>query len=373
MRVYRVIFLLPVLMILTAADAATPSGTRQAKGVVDVRSNLNFEWNSDPSTSGTVCDDVKAALCGEMGPQAHEMLGIAPETLAEYVTFELTPFSDPEKARVLGQSTGRLTLSIALDEKAQPLAREFLDKMIAALPGVIDHVQRERLEQEMQRAMQARKELEQQKEQTKESAEILRKMGLNGRSGADISALTRDLDEQTLHMKLDVAALSAERDVLAKTVAQMNADAEQKAHDDPVAIELQKIVDLREKKLELLQALQKVGGNQSATESSDAETSAAEAQVQLLERREAVERAAGGDELADLQKQLVQAEVNLAQDMARVDAIGKESDELNKALDLGTGIDAPPAGVDISDARLAEIRRELGEIPNAVVRVVSEE
>jgi hypothetical protein len=99
-----------------------------------------------------------------------------------------------------------------------------------------------------------------------------------------------------------------------------------------------------------LVALQKMG-NASAGELSNAELAAAE-------RREAVERAAGGDELADLQKQLVQAKVNLAQDMARVDAIGKESGELNKTLDLQ---DAPLPGVDVSDARLGKIRRELDE------------
>ncbi len=197
---------------------------------------------------------------------------------------------------------------------------------------------------------------------------------MNGRSEGDISALTRDLDLQTLKMKLDVAALSAERDVLAKTVGQMNAEAEQKAHDDPVAAELEKIVSLKQSMLASLVALQKVG-NASPGDLSNAESAAAEAHVQLLERREAVERSAGGDELADLQKQLVQAEVNLAQDMARVDAIGKESDELNKALDLQAEIDAyvPPPGVDVSIAHLGEIQRELDAIPKAVVRVVSEE
>jgi hypothetical protein len=376
MRIYRVLFLLPVLMVLMAAGPATPAGTRKAECVVDVWSNLDFREALYTGHATYAFDDVKAALCREMGTQAHEMLWIAPETLTECVTFEPTPGNDPKNSITLGDGSSpqrsRLTLSITLDEKAQPLAREFLDKMIAALPDVIDQMQRRDISRQMQLVVQVRGELAEQKGRAKQSMEILRGMGMNGRSEADILALTRGLDQQTLQMKLDVAALSAERDVLAKTVTQIDADAAQKAHDDPVAAELEKIVSLKQSMLASLVALQKVG-NASPGELSNAESAAAEAHVQLLERRETVERSAGGDELGDLQKQLVQVEVNLAQDMARVDAIGKQSDVLNKALDLQTGMDDLPPGVDASDAKLGELQRELDEIPKAVVRVVSEE
>jgi hypothetical protein len=356
MKFYRVLFLLPVLMVLTAAGPATPSGTRKAECVVDVWSNLDFRQGLYVGHPTYAYDDVKVAICREMGPQAHEMLGIAPEALTGYVTFEPTPGNDPQNSTTLGDGfsgpqRSRLTLSIALDEKGQPLAREFLDKMIALLPGVIDQLQRQDLVREIQKA--------------KTETGILRGMGMNARTAGDISALIHDLDQQTLQMELDVAALSAERDVLAKTVAQINAEAAQKAQDDPVAAELEKIVSLKQSMLASLVALQKVG-NASPGELSNAESGAAEAHVQLLERREAVERSAGGDELGDLQKQLVQAEVNLAQDMARRNAIAKESIALNQALDLQTGRmgdTTPPL----------ELQQQLDAIPKAVVRVVSEE
>ncbi len=120
MRIYRVLFLLPVLMVLMGAGAATPSGTRQAKCVVDVWSNLDFGQALYTGHASYAYDDVKVALCQEMGPQAHEMLGIAPETLPEYVTFEPTVAGDPQKSTTLGQGSGqrsRLTLGVIADDE----------------------------------------------------------------------------------------------------------------------------------------------------------------------------------------------------------------------------------------------------------------
>src|ERR1700723_1274856 len=140
MKLHYLFVILPVLMILTAAT--TRSGTRQATCVVDVWSNLDFSWS--PGRFTPVYDVVKAALCREMGPRAQEMLGIAPEALTEYLTFEPTPDNYPPKSSLVGPGSGqpsRLTFALKLDDKAKSAAQEFLDQMIAALPGVIDRLQ----------------------------------------------------------------------------------------------------------------------------------------------------------------------------------------------------------------------------------------
>jgi hypothetical protein len=384
MKLHRILIVVAALMLPAAAGPTTQSGTRRASCVLDIWSSLDFRQVLYVGHPTFAYDDLRTALCRELGPAAHEMLGIAPEVLQEYVTVEPTPSTEWPNNQLVGAGSSqrsRLTLTLALDDKAQPAAREFMGKMIDALPGVIDRMQRGDLLNQMDDVMRSRAELADQEQRARQWRDLLRTMGIDGRTTTDIEALARSLDEQNQQLNLDVAALSAQSEILAETVDRINADATRKAADDPIATELETIVTVKEKKLEFLQAQYKLG-TASPSDLSDAEAGAAEARVQLLERREAVARAAGGDALADFQKQLVLVEVNLAQDKARLGAIKKQSESLNTALDFAQDNQATGQTnahgytgrtSDTSDTKVEDIQRQLEAIPKPAVRVVSEE
>ena len=374
MKLHRKLILLPASALLIAAGPSTQSGTRQANCVIDVWSKINF--NEVDSTR---------AIIQNLGPTAHEILGIAPEALQEYINIQ--PVNHPGFGGADFPDTGqtRVTVILTLDEKAQPAAREFLDKMIQSLPGEIDHLQRGQYEEQLGRIKEARVAQATEENRVRNAQDELRSMGMGNRSTADIRALAKSLDEQNQNLNLDVAALTAQGSVLNDTVDKMNAEAAKKAADDPVAKELETIVTVKQKKLEMLQGAYKTG-QVSSSEMADAEAAAAEARVQLLERRESVAHAAGGDALADFQKQLVTVQVSLAQDKARLDAIDKQSAVLNKALEINQAAGASGRGGissggfggggsrpgDISDTAIQNIQRQLEAIPKAAVRVVSE-
>lgn len=379
MKFHLALFLLPAMSLMAAAAPTTQSGTREAYCVVDVWANINAE-------------SVTRELLREMGPAAHDILGIAPDALQEYVIMENidrgnlaghTDLAAMQNFVRMGQQ--RIILSVILDDHARPEAKEFMDKMIEALPGAIDRAQRGPLEDQLDDIVRARQEIAEQEQRAKQLTDYLRSVGLVGRTPADIQAMAKSLDDQKQSLNLDVAALNAERDVLSKAVDKINAEAEEKAAVDPVAKELETIVDAKEKKLDMMKSAYRAAAVPS-TDLADAETAAAEARVELLERREAVIHAAGGDALADFQKQLVMVEVNLAQDKARLDAMETQLTSLNKALELaqdnaaaanagrfGGGFGGGGRGPgDISDTAINNIERQLNAIPKAAVRVVKE-
>jgi hypothetical protein len=375
MKLHCRVILLPLLSLLAAAGPATQSGTTQARCVVDVWSTLDFRPVLYPGHQTFAFDDVKAAICNELRQQANQMLGIPPNTLQEYVTFEpSTEAQNLTNSRNVPVSAEpyRLILSLTLDDKAQPVAREFMDKMLDVLPQVIDRMEQADLEKRMDDVMRARTEAQVRRQQAADRINAVKNLGVDARTADEIDALARGLDEQSMQLTLDVASISAERAILSGTIDQINAEAAHKAADDPVAAQLQTIVDLKEKKLGYVQSEAR-GGN--PPELSDAEADAAEARVQLLERREAVERAAAGDALADFQKQLVLAEVTLAQDQARLNAISKKLSSLNQARDLFQQSDTSPvvnSDVDTSEANELRIMQQINAIPASAVRVVSE-
>src|SRR5204863_2703935 len=97
-----------------------------------------------------------------------------------------------------------------------------------------------------------------------------------------------------------------------------------------------------------------------------AEAKAAEARVRLWERQEIVTRTAGGDLLADLNKELAMLSINMAESEVRLDRVGKAVSMHSKAVDLIDDLESAQAarqtaqqGVIEAEARLAERIRNL--------------
>jgi len=200
---------------------------------------------------------------------------------------------------------------------------EMLDRPAKAMQIAEDHLHAARAKADSIRA-----EIRQATGRVEVSPEILH---------ATISSL--DTDKQ--HMSLELAGLSVRRKMLQEGIAKFGHDADKAVDDDAIVKELNKIIEARHREVARLHQL--VGqGAVSQGELSKAEAELAEAQVRILERKEQATRAAGGEALADLNKELLTVSVNAADAEARLQfidaslkryaAIVSSIDELERAI-----------------------------------------
>ena len=122
-----------------------------------------------------------------------------------------------------------------------------------------------------------------------------------------VQRLSTDLEA----LKLTAVGEQARLERLQKMVDAARKKMEETAKADPLAAELEKIVDLRQQAMKNAEELARTG---KSPESSvrEALEKLAQARVDLLRRREEVARSAGGEQLAQLTQQLLATEMALA-------------------------------------------------------------
>jgi hypothetical protein len=361
MKISRVLISFVGLAVLIAAGPATQiSGTENAACAVDISSDM--EWLMPNSVAS-----VQSGLHRALADKAKTMLGIAPEDLPSHLSISCGPLGIERMGRVI------ITVSLGPDEPQ--MAKEFLDEAVAALPGAIYQAEMDPLKEQIDKT---------QKELTEESHESLHlrsvqnqlyaiTQGIADPSSDGIHSLARNLDQQKQSLTMDSVAMSAEQDELAKVVDRINTQAEQKAQDDPIAKEMDTIVKLKQHKFEYYTTQWK-NGTASQDQVDEANAQVAEARVQLLERREAVAHAAGGDTLVDLQKQMVQLEVNLAETKARLDAIDQQYSNISQAVQQIDALAKMPHAEDVAkeiasdEAALNDMRATLAKMRMPAVK-----
>ena len=352
------------LMILILAGAAAPttqvSGTRSAECDVQVWSS--YQWQPDLS-------DFKMALLNKLSDPAHTILNVGPDALQQYlaVSYERNPVD----------SSVILHLEVDLDKDARPAAKEFLDQIIAVMPSAIQNMENSgptQMERLLDRLRGQRDFLQQQSRELKYE---LRDLNVLDPSADGVRDTAHKLEAERQDMLLEAAAAKAEQEAMAKAAATLSDQAAAKAADDEIAKELKNIVDIKEKRAEVLREAVRTGTG-TPQDLDDAEAQVAEARVQLLERREAVAQAAGGEVLGDLQKQLVNLQLHVAEVQARSAAINKAAESLlqaddlaQKAQDAARQIDELSEQINKASAALDSAQESLSGRPAPRVRVLS--
>ncbi len=129
-----------------------------------------------------------------------------------------------------------------------------------------------------------------------------------GRSDLSRQAILEEMQaleyrQRELDMKL--ATLHARQNALAEQIARIGREAAAQVDGDPVVIELTKVVQLREQQVKRIQD----GGARAPLQEED---KLAVARAELAKQRQAVSQRAGGELLADLNKELVMLVVDIA-------------------------------------------------------------
>jgi hypothetical protein len=225
-----------------------------------------------------------------------------------------------------GHTGVSLQVSIADDIGGRAAAAEFLQAVIARLPEQLTNYQQSFVMQEVDavREQQRRAEKELGQLRGERAARRQRLRDLTGRTdaAANWDGAVAKLEQERQKLTMDLAGQQARRKAIEKTIAATAKQAEERAEDDPIAVELAKIVELRMVEAQRMRNLFEQG-RFSQTEISELEAKVADAKARLLERRELAARAAGGEFLSDLNRELLMLSINAAESEARLELIAR--------------------------------------------------
>jgi len=344
-----------------ATPSTQPSGTRTANCDVNVWTDYDLQANLPA---------FRNALIDYLDNPARMILKVSPEVLQEYLNVKIVsqPGADPVKVH----------LFLNLDSDARPAAREFLNQVIAVMPAAIEGMENPGLEQtqDVEFRLEDRQQGLQQESNGLRTA--ISNMNLIDSSPDAVREMADKLQTEREEVRLEAAATKAERVALMEQIVELTTGAEAKAADDAIAKELENIVKIKEKRAEFVKN-QLSTGLATPEQLDNAQAEAAEARVQLLERREAVAQA-GGDMLADLRKQLVNLNVSFAEINARDQAIEESAKRLthnatdiaSRAQDITAELKRLQQQIDACSEQYMTLRDQAQTKPKPLVRVVPE-
>lgn len=183
-----------------------------------------------------------------------------------------------------------------------------------------------------QRLAAARRESEEAGERARRLLDRLRGFeGIEGPTEEGVRGPLRRLEQERQKLALERVARQARREALEETIALVAKRSEMKAAEDPVAREFERVADARAREVAALRQL--VERKQAAEAEIDrAEAALAEARAKVVERREAAARAAGGDVLSDLNRELLMLGIDAAELRARLEHVEKGLAALRDAV-----------------------------------------
>ncbi len=146
------------------------------------------------------------------------------------------------------------------------------------------------------------------------------------------SAITR-LEDERDKLALDTESMAVRKKAIEDTIAQITAKSAEGMKKDRVAVELEKLIQSRETDLKRMQQLA-AENSVSRAQLEETEGRLGEARVRLWERQEVVNRTAGGDVLADLNKELAMLSINSMESQHRLERLQKAVADYAKAVDL---------------------------------------
>ena len=321
------------------APAAPAKPTTAPSGTVYAFRQLSLARPGDVNTL-----PVMVALAAE---RHAGMLGLQPERAAQLVQVVPTP------------SAGTVALHVSLESVKLPPDKLRADEFITK---VTDSLEQQLREQYVQNSGVTRAE-EDVNEIEHSLARLRAEIGhteqdirqVTGRADASVEAIRGSapkLDDERLALKLQLVGKQARQQALAVAIERLSKAAAERAKDDPVAAELEKVVVARERALARTLTIRKAGQPVSEAEVSAVEVELAESRARMLERRDAVSQANGGDLLTALNRELATVSIDLAEAEAKL----AEAERLLKGY----------AGVQELLAKADDLRRQRERVEDAL-------
>ena len=151
-------------------------------------------------------------------------------------------------------------------------------------------------------------------------------------SDDSIRAVSAKLEDELEQLQIDLVAKNERREAMEEEIAKQSAIMEDKAAHDPIANELQKVVDAMEAQVKRVEGL--VAENKaSKSELSEAIGKAAEARAKLLQRKHDAAMEAGGDVLATFNRELLTLAIDIRELTVREKFVKEKLDRMHAAAD----------------------------------------
>jgi hypothetical protein len=326
-KLVLVSFALTAMARLALADSPAPTSQpapdpRQAFRQLDVTSpNMTiFDYAIYAPEGVEAPRQLKSALVDLLKDDASQILNISPDEVSKSLNMYVM------KKEWVGTHVVFVALNVGLNlnADARPAAGKFMDRVVQLLPQVLEDIPRIRLDDQANGIQNKLREAE--AEEAQIADELNASYGLLDTTPDDVHALAHKLDEERQSASIDKAAMEDRRQALAAKVDELTKLADNQSQNDPVSKELEKIANLRQDQFNEMKGMPP--NTVGAKNLGDAEIAAAEAQAQLLERREEVARAAGGDTLTDLKQELVKLDIDMAEAEGRRVASQHAADQL---------------------------------------------
>jgi hypothetical protein len=165
------------------------------------------------------------------------------------------------------------------------------------------------------------------------------RVGLADASTDNIRSMARDLDGQLESLTIDIAGKTARQKALADAIAKLSNQMDATVTNDPIAQQLQTVVDIKEKDLEMARKAQAAAAI-SNSELNRAMAELAQDKANLLERKETAAKAAGADSLNEWNHDLLVISVDLAELNAKAEVVKSRIASLRDVLEAMTEL--PP-------------------------------
>lgn len=354
----------------TKGDVATPALAPPPVQTLRATRYLLIKGGMGKLSAATMTE-ISAAASVQRLKLSAEGSSIAEGALRECVQVEVLQEEVPVSAVV------RIDLSSLAELKSRH-ASQIADAAVDALANFYRAVERDSLESmgsQLRRLREKQARLHDEissagKEQEEVTIIVRKEAGLADASPEGVRAIAQKLEAENESARLELKAKSARHAALAEAIAKLTAQSDARAKDDPVAAELDKVVDVRMKEVERKQ--QMYGQKElSRSEVDEALGAVAEARARVMERRLAAVAAGGGDAVAAWNRELLSLSIDLAELRARSDALEGRLKELARAL---TALDrrASPAALQRKVEDASREMKEADERANELERDMSE-
>jgi predicted nucleic acid-binding Zn-ribbon protein len=267
-------------------------------------------------------------MVGTAAGKYADMIGLSPEQARGPVTLEMKGKGETAEIRV------------QLNPNTTPADKRRADEFIAK---VVDSVEEQLRDAYVQDAglIRADEDMHSTKRSLDELRSDLRQIeqqirDRTGRADASVEAIRASvpkLDDEREALKLKVVGAEARQQALASAIDRLAKSAAERSEKDPVAAELEKVVKVKELARERMKKLRE-NNAVSLSEMEEIEGPIAEANARLLERREAVKQANGGELLSALNRELAMISIDIAEAQARLAATEKVLERYVKVQDL---------------------------------------
>jgi len=179
----------------------------------------------------------------------------------------------------------------------------------------------------------------------------------------------QELQRQRQTLEMDVARLRARTAAVEQAIAQTTATVARKLEDDSVTKELERILEINAKLLEVAKKRYE-SGTASAAEIQQMEEKLARARIDLAKRREELSRIAGGDELAKFNSELTAIAIDLAEKTAELQVLDTQLGRTETQLAMATTLDPQLSELRYAKEAFEAAQRRVNELKTRLANLI---